>query len=616
MRSVADFLSAGRTAGRYVVCVAQGIAGLGAITVVANFEMNFEAGFAMAWWGFSMGIFILIMTVSGWVVYRFRETRALTMAQFFEMRYSRNFRVFTGIIAFISGLINFGIFPAVGARFFIYFIGLPQQFQFIGITFSTFAVTMIILLTISIYFVFAGGQIAVILTDFIQGTFVNIVFIAIVIYFMKIVTYDNVFAALQTAPIDASKLNPFHTSNATDFNFWFFLIGLFGIFYSALSWQGTQGYNSSAKSAHEAKMGGVLSGWRGIPQNLMLLMIPIMAFTIMNTADFAAAAATVTQNLDGVDTDALRSQLRVPLVLTQFLPVGMMGAFAAVMLGAFITTHDSYLHSWGSIFIQDVFLPLRRKPLNQKQHLRILRISILAVALFIFFFSLLFQQTQYIMMFFAITGAIFAGGSGAVIIGGLYWKRGTAAGAWAAMITGAAVSVTGIILHQLYENFPINGQVFWFLAMGGSAAMYILFSLLSKQEAFEMDKMLHRGEYAIIGEHEVVDANPQRGWRILGMGKEFTRGDKIIYLLTYTWTFIWTAVFIIGTIINLTVEVSDETWMKFWYFYFKLNIGVAIAVIIWFTIGGIRDVKHMFQQLGTIDRDMTDDGRVQLNSDS
>jgi len=122
MQSVADFLAAGRTAGRYLVSVGQWIAALGAITIVANFEMNYKAGLPMTWWGLSMAVVVLIITVSGWVVYRFRQTRAMTMAQFFEQRYSRNFRVFTGILAFFAGLINFGIFPAVGANFFIYFI--------------------------------------------------------------------------------------------------------------------------------------------------------------------------------------------------------------------------------------------------------------------------------------------------------------------------------------------------------------------------------------------------------------------------------------------------------------------------------------------------------------
>jgi len=149
-----------------------------------------------------------------------------------------------------------------------------------------------------------------------------------------------------------------------------------------------------------------------------------------------------------------------------------MGLMCAAMLGAFISTNDTYLHSWGSMLIQDVILPFRKKPLTQTQHLRLLRLSIVMVAIFIFFFSLLFQQSEYIFLFFAITGAIFAGGSGAVIIGGLYWRRGTAAAAWAAMITGSSIAVGGIIIHQLTEDFPVNGQMFWALAMGGATLMW------------------------------------------------------------------------------------------------------------------------------------------------
>ena len=196
MRSVADFLSAGRTAGRYLVSIAEGIAALGAITIIAEFEMNYEAGFAMTWWGFTMAVFILIVTVSGWVIYRFRETRALTMAQFFEMRYNRQFRVFAGIVSFFAGLLNFGIFPSVGARFFMYFAGLPETFSLFGIAISTFAVTMIILLSISIYFVFAGGQVAVIVTDFIQGIFVSIIFVIVIVFFFKVLVllkYQKLF---------------------------------------------------------------------------------------------------------------------------------------------------------------------------------------------------------------------------------------------------------------------------------------------------------------------------------------------------------------------------------------------------------------------------------------
>ncbi len=87
MKSVTDFLSAGRTAGRYVISVSSGVAGLGAISIVMFLEMGYVAGFSLSWWGLSQGIIILAITMSGWVVYRFRSTRCLTLAQFFEKRY-------------------------------------------------------------------------------------------------------------------------------------------------------------------------------------------------------------------------------------------------------------------------------------------------------------------------------------------------------------------------------------------------------------------------------------------------------------------------------------------------------------------------------------------------
>ena len=40
MKSVSDFLSAGRTAGRYVISISSGVAGLGAISIVMFLEMG------------------------------------------------------------------------------------------------------------------------------------------------------------------------------------------------------------------------------------------------------------------------------------------------------------------------------------------------------------------------------------------------------------------------------------------------------------------------------------------------------------------------------------------------------------------------------------------------
>ena len=571
MRSVADFLAAGRSAGRYLLSVAGGISGLGAITIVGLLEMNYVAGFSMSWWGLTMGVFVLLVTVSGWVNYRFRQSRCLTLAEFFERRYSKSFRVFAGLIAFLSGIINFGIFPAVGARFFIHFCGLPPELMLLGLAIPTFPLVMFVLLAVALTFVFTGGQVAVIVTDFVQGVFVNIVFVALVIFLFTKVEWSQMVETLNMAPENASLINPFKTSHVEDFNLVYFVIGIFGLLYGAMSWQGTQAYNVSAKNAHEAKMGGVLGNWRGFSQGLFLLIVPMMAYTIMRHPDFAPLADFVRGVLANHESGALQSQLRTPLVLTQLLPVGLMGAFAAVMLAAFISTHDTYLHSWGSIFIQDVVMPFRNSPLTPRQHLLALRLSILGVAVFIFFFSLLFQQSEYIFLFFAITGAIFAGGSGAVIIGGLYWKRGTTSAAWTALITGASIAVGGILIHRmdaagfdimregaaglfwtaLHWLYEINGQQYWALAMFTSTLLYIAVSLLGPRDVHELDRTLHRGQHLRRDETAVIESAPNRGWRVFGMGREFTRGDKLIYILSYAWTGLWTLIFIGGTIWNV-----------------------------------------------------------------
>jgi SSS family solute:Na+ symporter len=610
VRSVADFLAAGRTAGRYVLSVSQGAAAVGAITIVGTLEMNYIAGFQQTWWAFTTAVVVLIIAVTGWVAYRFRETRCLTLAEFFERRYSRNFRVFAGSIAYLSGIINFGIFPAVEARFFIYFVGLPHHFQFLGLQVATFPVTVAFLLLLSLFLVFVGGQVAVIVTDFLQGLFIGAVFLLMSVALLRIVHWDQVAAGLLTAPQGASLVNPYRASQVPDFNFWYFLIGVIGVVYTWMSWQGTQGYNSSAKSAHEARMAWVLYAWRIIPQTLVLLVIAVVAYAVLHNPDFTAQAARATEVLQGAGSPMIQSQLRVPVVLQQLLPPGLMGAFTAVMLATALTCKSAYMHSWGAIFVQDVLIPLRGKPLEPRAHLRVLRWSILFVAAFTFAFSLLFQQSQAIFLFFAITGAIFAGGSGAVIIGGLYWRRGTTAAAFTAMILGATIAVGGIVILQLQPGFPVNGQWFWGIAMVAASVGYVAVSLLGKSTGADLDRLLHRGAHALPQDQVAATDLPPVGWRALGLDREASGSDRLIVLATYGWILLWVAVFVVGTVINLSRDVSESAWASFWHIFLIVNLAAGVVVLLWFGTLGIRDLRRMLRALRGRERDATDDGFV------
>ena len=612
MRSVADYLSAGRSAGRYILSVAQGIAALGAISVVAMMEQNYVAGFSMSWWGLTMNLVVLAVTASGWVIYRFRETRCLTLAEFFERRYSKKFRIFSGLIAFISGIVNFGIFPAVGARFFLNYLGLPEYLSLLGFDIPTFAILMLFLLGTSLYFVFSGGHVAVTIADFIQGVFSNVVFIWMILFFLFNVSWDQIFYSLNQAPENASLINPFKTSQVEDFNLGFFLIGILIYIYGTMSWQGTQAYNASAKNAHEAKMGSLLGNWRNIPQNLFMLFIPIIAYTVLHHPDFSLQADFVNSTLSNEENNAVVNQLRVPAVLISMLPPGLMGAFAAVMLAAFISTHDTYLHSWGSIFVQDVYMPFQKKPLTQEKHLKILKWSTIGVAIFIFIFSLIFQQSEYILLFFAITGAIFFGGSGAVLIGGLYWNKGTTKGAWWAMSLGASLSVFGIFGERYIEAWPdwLNGQVMTGIVILCCIVTYVLVSLNSKQAGIDLNKLLYRGKHETEKEKKLIQLQVPRGLKAIGITEEFTKSDRRLYYITYTWVIGWFLTFLIGTIYNLNKTVVDDSWIAFWKTYMWINVVVAILVTIWFTYNGFNDLKGMLKELKRKKIDIKDNGFI------
>ena len=177
--TVSGFLSANRLAGRYLLTVSYNMAQVGVITLVWYFQVGYDVGFTQYWWGYMEGPSLILLAVTGWVIYRFRETRAMTLAQFFEMRYSRRFRIFSGIVAFISGILNYAIFPGVTARFFMAMLGMPDQFELLGATFPTFPAVMVALLSFAVFLVFAGGMLAVLVTDFFQGVFCFCTFVVV-----------------------------------------------------------------------------------------------------------------------------------------------------------------------------------------------------------------------------------------------------------------------------------------------------------------------------------------------------------------------------------------------------------------------------------------------------
>ncbi len=610
---VADFLASRRAGGRYLLSLAGGTASMGAISAVAMFQMFYKAGTAINWWGNIALPLSMIMTVTGFVYYRYRETRVLTMGQFFEVRYSHNFRIFMGLTMVISGVLNYAIFPAVGAHFFIYYCHLPHVLHFGPVPVRTFPLFMACELTFALYTVLLGGQLQGMLTDCIEGLISGVLFLVVAGAILTKFSFHQMYVGMDSGPPGKSLLNPFDMGGQHNFNVLYVVIGLVSGVYGAMSWQGNQGFNAAPANAHEAKMAGILGNWRGISRTLVFLLLGIAGVTYLNNPQFAPQAAVVRAQLSHITNPAIRSQEQIPLALTHLLPSGVRGCFAAMMFLMMVAVDISYLHSWGSIFIQDIVLPIRRRAIAPQSQLWLLRLSITGVAIFAFLFSLLFSQTQYIFMFFAITGAIYLGGSGAVIIGGMYWNRGTAAGAWAGQLVGSVLATAGIVIEQIWPHFFLNGQEIFGITMIVAVASYVIVSVATCREPFNMDRMLHRGIYARAEDAVNVETRSRiRQWKrlLLGFDENFTRGDKFISASFFAWSMFWFAAFVVITAINIFHPWSNLDWWNWGLVYIILLIALSPLTTVWFTWGVIMDLRKLFKILKERPVDVRDNGQV------
>ena len=366
-------------------------------------------------------------------------------------------------------------------------------------------------------------------------------------------------------------------------------------------------------------MSGILSVYRFWAFMGAMTLIPLAAYTFMHHPDYADQTAPVHVALEQIDNDEIRLQMTVPVVMNQFIPHGLLGLFAAAVFAAFISTHNTQLHSWGSIFIQDVVMPFRNMPIAPKTHMWCLKLSVVGVAVFVFFFSSFFKQTQHFQIYAMVTGILYIGGAGIAIIGGLYWKRATVGAAWAAMILGAVIAITALVLEQIWtrvynESFPIGFKVWSAIAMGSSMTAYVIVSLLSR-ETFDMDKMLHRGRYRVDADHEEVKSTEETKkhpkWLVaLGWTDEFTTTDKWLWGIALgqaLFFFVYTVIFTIGSLI---FDYDVKTWRYIQSIRLWQIVVLFTPVAIWLTVGGFRDLFQFYAHLRTAKRDAQDDGSV------
>lgn len=722
IRGVADFLVAGRVAGRYVISVAEMTDALSVFSLVAMCEMNYQTGFAMDYWYNILLPVSVFLGLTGWITYRFRETCSMSGGQFLEIRYSRNFRIFaTSIRVFAETLTNC-IGPAVAARFFIYLLGIPLYIPIFGIQVSSFVLLLVCCLTLALGIILAGGRISLIVTDCLQGLISYPIFVILAVFVFTNYSWFHEIAPIMGDRVSGeSFLNPYDVQNLRDFNLFALIVLLLKRFIGGI-WLGNDS-SGAGRTPHEQKMAGILGTWRGGFSYVMCLLLVVVVITVMNHQNYADRAHSIRlalthqvcgevvpsaalqsrvdaavknvkpvphvigksaplsrrENLDtpyldevhrtlcaGMATPeegnqlfqnfrSMYNQMMLPVTMRHIFPPLLLALFILLAVMLMLSTDDSRIFNSASTLIQDLVVPLCRKPLTPEAHVRLLKWMTVAVTLVFFWGSFFLSQLDFLNLFVTITISIWSAGAGAVVTFGLYSRRGTTWGAYAALIAGGGISVGGMLIQRNWAetiypmlesrnmvdeignwlttlSTPFNPWIVWsmnpvkcpvnsveisFIAFLSGVAAYWIVSLLTCREPFNLDRMLHRGIYNLNPEKKAI--RQKFTWRkllnyLVSITPDYSTGDKVIAwsIFFYSIVYKFFLMFIVVIFWNLAAPLTKNLWGHYFFVNSLLVPSIAgVVTTVWFTWGGIVDLRRLFRDLAARRENPLDNGYVE-----
>jgi len=179
--------------------------------------------------------------------------------------------------------------------------------------------------------------------------------------------------------------------------------------------------------------------------------------------------------------DDVASSAAIPMLISEVLPSWVAAIVIAAILGAIMSTADSLLMAGTSHVTNDIYLKLMRpghEP-DSRKLLRLSRIVTVVIGLLALWMALNFQAIIGLLL---MSYTLYAAGVFIPVVLGLYWKRGTASGAIAAILGGSGFGLAGEAGWIAIGQLPLIGG-FPVIVTGALASLvlYVAVSLLTRQ---------------------------------------------------------------------------------------------------------------------------------------
>jgi SSS family solute:Na+ symporter len=440
--NMTNFVSAGRAVGTWLGIATLTGTEMGLITVMYSAQKGFTAGFAAFHIGVIAGFVAFLVGVTGFIVVRLREHKVLTIPEYYEKRFGRRTRILGGIMLAFGGLLNMGLFLKVGAMFIVGITGMDPD----G---NALKIVMAVLLALVLVYTVIGGMISVVITDYIQFVVLSIGILITGWIAIESVGWDNLFDTVQTQ-MGESGFNPVAADSSFGFEYvaWMFFLGIV----NCALWPTAVARALAMESTPSLKRAYMFSSISFAIRMIIPQLLGICAFVFVMTK-----APDLHQLFSPTDADAkaVDNLYAMPIFLGRILPAGLIGLVTAAMIAAFMSTHDSYLLCWSTVITQDIIAPLFKERLDNPTRIKITRVLIVLIGLYILYWGLFYTGEEDIWDYMAVTGAIYFTGAFSLLFGGLYWHRASSTGAVLALLVGVtAVIGLGPVQQAVHKWIP------------------------------------------------------------------------------------------------------------------------------------------------------------------
>ncbi len=448
---VNGFVLGGRSVGPWLTSFAYGTSYFSAVVFVGYAgQFGWKYGIAATWAGIANAILgsLLAWSVLG------RRTRVMTqhlnsatMPQFFEERFhSRPLKIVASAIIFIF------LIPYTASLY----NGLSRLF---AMAFDVdYSICVIVMAVLTAIYVIAGGYMATAINDFIQGIIMLFGITAVIVAVLK--GQGGFMAALDglgrvSDPMVSETPGIFASFFGPD------PVNLLGVM--LLTSLGTWGLPQMVQKFYAIKDEKAIQKGT-IISTLFAIVVAGGCYFLGGFGRLFAGAIGVTEA--GVPVGGYDAV--IPAMLAN-LPTILIAIVVVLVLSASMSTLSSLVLTSSSTLTLDFLRDLRKKKMDEKQQLLVMRLLILvfiviSVVIAIWQYN---SANAFIAQLMGVSWGALAGAFLAPFLYGLYWKRTTKAACWVSFLFSTVTMILNIFLRPSFPTIlqsPINAGAFCMLA--------------------------------------------------------------------------------------------------------------------------------------------------------